>query len=114
MSIKSLPDAEVMSELGERLRALRKSTGMTQAEAAGEADLDRMTVSRAERGDNPTLLTVIKLLRVYGRLESLDSFIPSPSMSPLALLRARRRAGQGRSAEASGADFGPDSDPGSD
>lgn len=101
MSISNRPDAEILAELGARLRALRDATGMTQAEVAQQADLVRMTVSRAENGENPNLLTVVKLLRVYGRLDALDSFIPPPSLSPLAMLRSQRRSGKGPSEEAS-------------
>jgi len=63
------------------------------------AELDRTTVSRAERGDNPTLLTIVRLLRVYGRLGALESFLPEPEVSPMARLEARqagrRRRGNG-------------------
>ena len=83
-------DPEVMVELGRRLAWLRKARGMTQAEAAARAGLDRTTVSRAERGDNPNLLTLVRLLRVYGRLGTLGSFIPEPEVSPLALIRSAR------------------------
>lgn len=74
-----------MAALGVRLRMLRGR--VTQAEAGGRAGLTRQTVSRAEAGDNPTLLTIIRLLRAYGRLDALEEFIPSPSLSPMSLLR---------------------------
>lgn len=91
--IEERSDAEIMSELGRRLAKLRRSAGLTQAEAAERAALDRSTVSRAERGDNPNLLTVVRLLRVYGRLGALDSFIPEPGVSPMALVREARKRG---------------------
>ncbi len=83
------PDSDILRDIGLRLRALRGS--MNQAEAARLAGLTRSTVSRAEHGDNPTLLTIIRLLRTYGRLNSLETFIPEPVESPMALLRARNR-----------------------
>ena len=91
--IEERSDAEIMSELGRRLAKLRRSAGLTQAEAAERAALDRSTVSRAEQGDNPNLLTVVRLLRVYGRLGALDSFIPEPGVSPMALVREARKRG---------------------
>jgi transcriptional regulator with XRE-family HTH domain len=84
-------DPEVMEALGRRLAALRKSRGLNQSEAADRAGVGRTTVSRAERGDNPNLLTVIRLLRVYGRLDTLEAFIPEPEVSPMALIRASKR-----------------------
>jgi transcriptional regulator with XRE-family HTH domain len=88
-------DPEILEELGQRLAALRKATGLNQAQAAQRAGLDRSTVSRAEGGDNPTLLTVVRLLRVYRRLATLDVFIPEPEISPMALIRARRGKARG-------------------
>jgi transcriptional regulator with XRE-family HTH domain len=91
--IEERADAEILAELGRRLAMLRKAAGHTQAEAAELAALDRSTVSRAEQGDNPNLLTVVRLLRVYGRLGALDSFIPEPGVSPMQLVREARKRG---------------------
>jgi transcriptional regulator with XRE-family HTH domain len=93
--IETLTDPEVMAELGGRLAALRKAAGLNQEEAASRASLDRSTVSRAEQGDNPNLLTVVRLLRVYGRLAALDSFIADPGVSPMQLVREARKGGYG-------------------
>ena len=79
-----------MQEIGRRLEALRESRRLTMVEAAEQAALSRRTLYRAERGQNPTLLTVVRLLRVYGRLTALESFIPEPEISPLAVLEERR------------------------
>lgn len=89
LNISDRPDPEVMKEVGRRLRGLRDALGLNQAEAAERAGLDRSTVSRAELGDNPTLLTLVRLLRVYGRLEGLNAFIPTAELSPMDLLARR-------------------------
>lgn len=87
-SFTTLADPEIMAAIGARLRSLRGR--VTQAQAAELAGLTRQTVSRAEAGDNPTLLTIIRLLRSYGRLDALEGFIPAPGVSPMALLREHR------------------------
>lgn len=79
-------DVEWMAEVGMRLRRLRKTRRMTIIEAAQRAGLDRDTVARAERGENPTLQTLTRLLRVYGRLDGLEAMVPEPLPSPLAAL----------------------------
>lgn len=94
ISIRNASDPEIMEELGSR-RALRKSLGLTQAEASARAGLDRTTVSRAERGENPSLLTLLRQLRVYGRIEALESFVPEPEVSPMALIRSQKRRRNG-------------------
>lgn len=91
LRIADRSDPEILRELGSRLGRLRKARGLRQADAAAAAGLDRTTVSRAERGDNPNLLTVVRLLRVYGRLDALEAFIPAPEVSPLELIRSRKR-----------------------
>lgn len=80
-------DPEILKELGRRLARIRKTSGLTQMQAAQAAELDRTTVSRAERGDNLSLLNLVRLLRVYGRLEALEAFLPEPEVSPMRLVR---------------------------
>ena len=87
----SSTDREIMAELGGRLRALRKARGLTLTEVAERATLSRRTVARTEQGDNPRLETLLRLLRVYGRIAALDAFIPEPTVSPMAMLRARQK-----------------------
>jgi transcriptional regulator with XRE-family HTH domain len=83
-------DQEILSALGERFAALRKERGLTQTEAAERSGLSRPTLSRAERGENPTLHTLVRLLRVYGRLGALDAFLQPAEISPMERLRERR------------------------
>lgn len=90
-----MTDAEILATLGSRLRALRRAGGLSQEEAAARAGVSRSTVQDAEGGENSTLLTLIHLLRVYGRLPALDAFIPEPELSPMARLRERRRGRRG-------------------
>ncbi len=87
---EAAPDGEILQDLGRRLQALRKARGLTQSEAAERAGLGRNTLYHAEQGDNPTLATLVRLLRVYGKLGALQTFIPEPEISPMARLRARR------------------------
>lgn len=81
-----MTDPEVLKEVGRRLRALRKARKLTRAGVAERAGLGLSTVMRAERGDGPTVLTLVRLLRVYGRIQDLDQFIQEPTVSPLAVM----------------------------
>lgn len=93
--LSTASDPEIVEEIGRRLRALRKSRGLSQAEAARRSGLSRRTLYSAESGENPTLSTVIRLLRTYGRLGALDDFIPEPEVSPMDLLERRERGRRG-------------------
>lgn len=88
-------DQEILSTLGERLAALRNERGLTQTEAAERTGLSRPTLSRAERGANPTLHTLVRLLRAYGRLGDLETLLKPAEISPMERLRERRRATDG-------------------
>ena len=94
-SYTSATDQEVMRLIGERLASLRESQRLTVVDAAERAGISRRTLYRAERGLNPTLETVVRLLRAYGRVAALDGFIPEPEVSPMAVLREHRRGGGG-------------------
>lgn len=86
--------------VGGRLRAYRLQRNLTVEEVATKGGLSRNTVLNAERGANPRLVTVIRLLRALDRLDALDAFLPTPRISPLALLegkgKPRRRASKPR------------------
>lgn len=92
-------DPELMQDLGRRLAALRVAQRLTMLEVAARTGLSRRTVHRAEAGRNPTLLTLLRLLRLYGRLDALSAFVPAPVVSPMAELLAtkapRRRRSRG-------------------
>jgi transcriptional regulator with XRE-family HTH domain len=77
--------------VGDRLRRYRLGQNLTVAEVAERTGLNRNTVINAEGGRNPRLGTVVRLLRAYGRLETLDAFLPAPPVSPLQVIRDRAR-----------------------
>jgi len=79
-----------MAEIGRRLEILRETRRLTMVKVAERAGISRRTLYRAEQGDNPTLLTLIRILRVYGRLDALESFIPEPGVSPVEFIRGQR------------------------
>ena len=94
--LEQATDIEVMQELGARLRAYRLQRNIPVEVVAQRARLNRNTVLNAEAGKNPRLGTIVRLLRVLGRVEALENFLPAPTISPLQLIkhgdRPRRRA----------------------
>ncbi|NOT06691.1 MAG: helix-turn-helix transcriptional regulator [Gemmatimonadales bacterium] len=93
-------DHEVSKEIGARLRQYRLQRNLLVEDVARDAGLHRNTVLGAERGANPGLTTIVRILRVLGRLDALDAFLPPPVTSPLQLLehrgKPRQRAGRPR------------------
>jgi transcriptional regulator with XRE-family HTH domain len=56
-----------MPRCTEQLRVLRLKAGFSQNRLAREAELDRATVSNAERGKEIQELSLAKILQVLGR-----------------------------------------------
>src|SRR5690606_29638934 len=96
----SATNDEILAELGRRLERYRLQQNRTLADVARQAGVGLRTAARAEAGENPTLATMVKLLRALGRLEALDSFLPEPLVSPIQLAelsgKQRQRAGTPR------------------
>jgi transcriptional regulator with XRE-family HTH domain len=89
-----LTDTEILAEVGDRLRSYRLQQNVTVATVAKRAGLNPNTVVNAEAGKNPRMMTVLRLLRVYGRIESVNAFLPAPPVSPLQLASRRGRPRQ--------------------
>jgi transcriptional regulator with XRE-family HTH domain len=81
--------AEVLSEVGSRLTRMRLQQNWPSARLAERAGVGERTVRRAESGENPSLATLVKLLRALGRLDAFDDFLPEPLVSPLQLAENR-------------------------
>jgi transcriptional regulator with XRE-family HTH domain len=98
MKIESnMTDDRLLKLIGERLAGIRLSKNLTQEQVAKEAGLGLRTVQRLELGATATQLSgFVRVCRVLGLVERLDTFIPEPAVSPIAQLklqgRKRRRA----------------------
>jgi transcriptional regulator with XRE-family HTH domain len=100
-----MTDDALLHLIGERLAALRLARDLTQRQVAEEAGLGLRTVQRLEQGAAATHLSgFIRVCRVLGLVERLDTFIPEPPVSPMAQLQQqvhkRRRASGKKSAGA--------------
>lgn len=82
---------EVLEEVGRRLQQYRLQQNRTLEDVAANAGVTRLTVQRAEAGRNPTLGTLIRVLRALGRLDTIDAFLPVPLVSPMELAARRGR-----------------------
>ena len=92
--LRNQTTTELLTEVGTRLRDYRLQQNLSVAEVAERAGVNRNTVLNAEAGRNPRLETLLRLLRLYGRIESLDAFLPQPTVSPLQLVKSKGRLRQ--------------------
>ncbi len=77
-------DSEILREMGARIRAYRIQQQLTVEELATRAGLSTLTLLKAEQGGNPTLRTLLRILRALGRIDLAESILPAPPASPLA------------------------------
>ena len=83
--LRAVPDldasAHLRVHLGERLRAVRNQRGLTQEKAAVQAGITRGRLADLEKArfPNPTLSTLLRLMRTY-ELRSVEELLgPIPS-----------------------------------
>jgi transcriptional regulator with XRE-family HTH domain len=82
----------VLAELGGRLARIRLERNLTQAQLAEQAGVSKRTVERLEAGAVATQLSgFIRVCRVLGVLERLDTLVPEPMPSPVEQLKLRGR-----------------------
>ncbi len=90
MDFNTLSNQAVIKEIADRLRSSRLNANISQAELADLSGLGIVTIKRAESGKgNTTLLSLIAILRVLGKLDQIDAFLPEPTFSPIALSKSK-------------------------
>lgn len=94
MNIYAYSDLAILKLLGERFRSARLDRNLSQQEVADNAGISRLTVIGIEEGKNVKLMSLIQALRSLGLLDNLDSLIPEPEISPLALAKLKSKKRQ--------------------
>ena len=78
--------------LGAQVRETRMRAEHTQSELATRANVSLSSLRNLELGRGSTIGTVVRVARALGREEWLEAFSPPmPAISPMAVLRQRRR-----------------------
>ena len=101
---QTLSDDAFMAEIGGRIAQHRLNRNLTQKELASKAGISVPTVTRIEAGESSQLTNLIRILRVLGLAENLDSLIPDIPASPIQQLKlkgkTRQRASSKKDAKA--------------
>lgn len=86
-----MTDKAIVTHICLQLRQLRLDQNMTQEQLAERSGLGRATISRIEKGQAVSLLTLVQLLRALNSLNLLDAFQRvTPEISPLQLLKEQK------------------------
>lgn len=108
--INQFSDKVLLQNIGNFIQQTRIRQNRTQEELANDAAISRSTLSLIERGDNISLINLIKILRVLDALYVLSSFHVAPEISPLKLAKGekqqRKRASKSNRSDAKIEDLG--------
>lgn len=88
---KALADPAIINEICNSLKHMRLNRNMSQDELANRSGINRVTISRMEKGRAITLLTLIQVLRALDKLDILNVYIEEPEISPMQLLKQQEQ-----------------------
>lgn len=95
--IKWLPDTDVLSQIGKKVREWRLEMDFSQKQLADKAQISPATIQQLEYGNNPTVKNLLRVLRVLDRLDFFALFFEQKQISPIEYAermnkKTRRRA----------------------
>jgi transcriptional regulator with XRE-family HTH domain len=94
MDWNSLSNADVVTEIGIRLKKERINKKLTQRQLAGNAGISLFTVSQIEKGNSVSVNMLVAVMRVLRLLPNLELLLPEQQISPVALLKQVRKETQ--------------------
>jgi len=87
MDWNSLSNADVVSEIGIRLKKERINKKLTQRQLAGKAGIRLFTVKKKKKGNSVSVNMLVAVMRVLRLLSNLELLLPEQQISPVALLK---------------------------
>ena len=82
MDIYSLTDTIIQLRIGEKLKELRLRQNITQANLAVDAQVSVSSVKNIESGQIGSFDSLMRILRVLGKLDVLQPLVEEEEMSP--------------------------------
>lgn len=105
MNMESMTNRSISAEIGRRIEQIRLEQNLTQQQVADEIGLSRVSyrslVSNGGKFEN-----IIATLRVLGRLDLIEHFIPDTTFSPMEQLKL-----QGKKRKRASGEHGNKSEP---
>ena len=78
--------------VGEQIRSARIANDLDQAALSELANVSIGALSNLERGRGSSLTTVVAVVRALGRTDWLESLAPQVTISPLQMLRSKKKS----------------------
>jgi transcriptional regulator with XRE-family HTH domain len=90
-NLNAMTDSAIIAGIGNSLKSIRLQKNISQQELSEISGLNRTTISRMEREGNATLANVVRVLRALNSLEVVNAFHVAPDISPMQMLRSKKR-----------------------
>lgn len=81
-NIYILTDTELCSRIAAKIRAVRLKQNMSQAELADKSEVSISTIKRMEDGEIKNFDSLIRVLRILGKLDIFVPLIEEEQLSP--------------------------------
>jgi putative transcriptional regulator len=94
MNLEAMSDKAILAEIGQRVQLERLNRDLAQDELARKAGVSRRALQKLEAGQACNLASLLKLLRAFGKLDTLDTFLPPRGISPIQLAKLKGRERQ--------------------
>lgn len=82
MNIYSLTDTLIQQRIGDKIKTLRLRQNITQVNLASDAQISLSSVKKIEKGQIGSFDSLIRVLRVLGKLDVLQQLVDEEEMSP--------------------------------
>lgn len=89
--INNFSDKAILMQIGNFIQQKRIKQNFSQQELANQSAISRSTLSLIERGENISLINLIKILRILDALYVLENFKVSEELSPLQLAKGETK-----------------------
>jgi len=93
MNFDSMTNSAIAQEIGRRIEQLRLEKNITQQELADEIGLSRVSYRKLTKGA-AKFENIIAALRVLGRMDSIEQFVPETTFSPMTQLKLKGKQPQ--------------------
>lgn len=77
-----LSDATILSKIGARLKSIRLKQNITQESLAISANISLSSVKKIENGEIKSFDSLLRVLRVLGKLDIFQPMVDEESLSP--------------------------------
>lgn len=77
-----LADEMILSKIGQKLKAVRLKQNITQQRLAEDAGVSLSTVKKIENGEIRSFESLLRVLRMLGKLEVLQPLVEEEQLSP--------------------------------